>query len=123
VTDIAVTTVGNFITDPTGTPITGVQIDIRIVPRGSFIPDDANPEAINLAGARYTAVSGMTGGWTVDLPRSSALTFSHYYEVKERIPAAFGGAVVTAFCVPDSDTCVSLQNCLFTPSPPGPPDA
>lgn len=120
-TAIATTTVGNWVTDPSGAPVASFEVDIRVVPIGSYEPNDANPETLYLMGAKYSVTAGVNGGWTVDLPQSAALPFTHYYEAHEKIPASLGGSRITAFCVPVSATCVSIQNHLYTPEPPGPP--
>ena len=122
---IATTCMAHKINDPTlSGGIGNFPVEVRLVPLGIVLPDDATPEVVALITSPYRFTASSTGGWVILLPASPEIPFPHYYEATERIPSQFGGTVVTAFCVPcPTSGDISIENHLYTPAPPGPPDA
>lgn len=107
---MATSTITNTITGPSGTALSGVLVEVRLMPSGGFRESDFSEVA-----RLVTTTTNGSGVWSLALERNSNITPDNsWYEVTEHIPVASGGKRVWNIAVGDSNQ--SLLASLVTPA-------
>ena len=104
----------NRILDPSGTALSGVTVNARLIPASGFRSDSPYAELATLE----STTTDSSGDWVLNLERNSNITpTGTQWEIEERIPDANGGPK-TWRCNITATATVTLLAALVTSPPP-----